>query len=325
MHRPYQPVSQQGEHRQPLNARRAPNGSRDDTAVGNSTPRSRENSSQPAETSGSVPSIQFADDVRRTGYIPPVPEVVQHTDTELDTNDESETASLAATSSLASGRMYNYGSSANAYRYGNRGGRTGYGMMGANGSAQYGGDDDDDDEDEDFIYRGDLNLPMDGRRQTWAQPFPTPGIGYGATDVGATPGAASISSGGYFDYGYRPGASSAYGYGGPFDHGYTSGYQRRHFNLPQSSYFRSRQAARRWLQRRSGAYDEDNHDLMQENNGIRVWYADYTTIDWIHDFVKERVRLRKLRSIKGPRGTILNALDGLQGWILMLLIGKLRN
>ena len=39
---------------------------------------------------------------------------------------------------------------------------------------------------------------------------------------------------------------------------------------------------RKWLRRRSGVYDEDGSALIQENNGIRVWYDDYTTIGNLH-------------------------------------------
>ncbi|CAI2192403.1 2997_t:CDS:2, partial [Funneliformis geosporum] len=72
---------------------------------------------------------------------------------------------------------------------------------------------------------------------------------------------------------------------------------------------------------RSGAYDEDKQALVSEGSGIRVWYDDYTTIDWIHDYVKERIRVRKLHSIKGIRGWIIKTYDGLQGWLLVFLIG----
>ncbi|KAF9934198.1 hypothetical protein BGZ65_003861, partial [Modicella reniformis] len=75
------------------------------------------------------------------------------------------------------------------------------------------------------------------------------------------------------------------------------------------------------LPRRSMVYDDAKEALVKENNGIRIWYHNYTTIDWIHDFVKERVRLRHLRSIGGIRGLIKNRADGLKGWILVLLTG----
>ena len=35
---------------------------------------------------------------------------------------------------------------------------------------------------------------------------------------------------------------------------------------------------KRWLKRRSGAYDEDGVALLQAGTGLRVWYDDFTTI-----------------------------------------------
>ncbi|CAG8511417.1 1253_t:CDS:10 [Cetraspora pellucida] len=72
---------------------------------------------------------------------------------------------------------------------------------------------------------------------------------------------------------------------------------------------------------RSGAYDEDSHAMVREGGGIRVWYDDYTTIDWIHDYVKERVRVRKIHSVKGVRGHFMKLFDSFQGWFLVFLIG----
>ncbi|CAG8515775.1 4880_t:CDS:2 [Dentiscutata heterogama] len=72
---------------------------------------------------------------------------------------------------------------------------------------------------------------------------------------------------------------------------------------------------------RSGAYDEDGLAIVREGGGIRVWYDDYTTIDWIHDYVKERIRVRKIYSVKGFRGHILRLCDSSEGWILVFLIG----
>ncbi|KAI8358592.1 chloride channel [Mortierella sp. GBAus27b] len=73
--------------------------------------------------------------------------------------------------------------------------------------------------------------------------------------------------------------------------------------------------------RRSKVYDDAKEALVKENNGIRIWYHNYTTIDWIHDFVKERVRLRHLRSMAGVRGLFKNRADSMKGWILVLLTG----
>ncbi|KAF9976414.1 hypothetical protein BGZ73_008616 [Actinomortierella ambigua] len=75
------------------------------------------------------------------------------------------------------------------------------------------------------------------------------------------------------------------------------------------------------LSRRKTVYDDAKEALVRENNGIRVWYHNYTTIDWIHDFVKERVRLRQIRAYPGIRGRIINWADSLKGWVLVLLTG----
>ncbi|KAN0061253.1 hypothetical protein ACQY0O_006099 [Thecaphora frezii] len=56
-------------------------------------------------------------------------------------------------------------------------------------------------------------------------------------------------------------------------------------------------------------------------NGIRVWYESYTTIDWIHDAIKESSRLRRLRRLRGLRGALLNAWDRLQGWLIVTIAG----
>ncbi|KAI9004614.1 chloride channel [Gaertneriomyces semiglobifer] len=72
--------------------------------------------------------------------------------------------------------------------------------------------------------------------------------------------------------------------------------------------------------RKSGVYDE----IMERDpnvHGMRVWYEDYTTIDWIHDNVKERVRLRTLRRMPGLKGWIETRLDAMQAWVLLALIG----
>src|ERR1700733_514928 len=49
--------------------------------------------------------------------------------------------------------------------------------------------------------------------------------------------------------------------------------------------------------------------------------GDYRTIDWVHDSVKDQFRKKKLRSMTGIRGVIVNALDAMEGWVLVGLIG----
>jgi chloride channel 3/4/5 len=48
---------------------------------------------------------------------------------------------------------------------------------------------------------------------------------------------------------------------------------------------------------------------------------DILVSDWIHDHIKEKLRLRKLRSLRGVRGYLKNMFDGAQAWILVTIIG----
>ncbi|TPX75808.1 hypothetical protein CcCBS67573_g02927 [Chytriomyces confervae] len=53
----------------------------------------------------------------------------------------------------------------------------------------------------------------------------------------------------------------------------------------------------------------------------RVGYDDFTTIDWLHDDAKDRLRVRLLRNYKGIKGRLMRAIDAVQAWIVVLLIG----
>jgi chloride channel 3/4/5 len=53
----------------------------------------------------------------------------------------------------------------------------------------------------------------------------------------------------------------------------------------------------------------------------RLWYDQFTSIDWVHDSIKDGIRLRRLRSRQDFRGRVLSLFDGAQGWILVALIG----
>ncbi|ORX82091.1 hypothetical protein K493DRAFT_241238 [Basidiobolus meristosporus CBS 931.73] len=70
-------------------------------------------------------------------------------------------------------------------------------------------------------------------------------------------------------------------------------------------------------------YDADVRDLSTEKNGLRVWYEDYSSIDWIHDMVKNTARQRQLKSIKGIRGKLLNVWEHAQMWLLVGVVGAL--
>ncbi|KAJ3104014.1 hypothetical protein HK100_004114 [Physocladia obscura] len=64
--------------------------------------------------------------------------------------------------------------------------------------------------------------------------------------------------------------------------------------------------------------DPDARTAASNSNGRRAWYPDYSTIDWVHDGLKERARIRLLRS-NGSR--LANILDSAQGWLLLLATG----
>ncbi|KAL8744455.1 MAG: hypothetical protein Q9190_003306 [Brigantiaea leucoxantha] len=57
--------------------------------------------------------------------------------------------------------------------------------------------------------------------------------------------------------------------------------------------------------------------------GERLAYNDYTTIDWLHDLVKDSFRSRAARSQRGIRGVFLSMFESGQGWIAAALIGIL--
>ncbi|KAI4230433.1 MAG: hypothetical protein L6R36_000062 [Xanthoria steineri] len=53
----------------------------------------------------------------------------------------------------------------------------------------------------------------------------------------------------------------------------------------------------------------------------RVWYDQFTSTDWVHDSIADAFRLRDLRSRKDFRGRLYAWFDGVQGWVLVAIIG----
>jgi len=62
---------------------------------------------------------------------------------------------------------------------------------------------------------------------------------------------------------------------------------------------------------------------LLENHGMRVRYEDYTTIDWIHDHVRDKARIRKIRNRVGIKGKIIKFWDKSVGWMIVIIIGFL--
>lgn len=50
---------------------------------------------------------------------------------------------------------------------------------------------------------------------------------------------------------------------------------------------------------------------------------DYTTIDWLHDLVKDSYRVRNICERKGLRNRLTQYLDQMSGWIAAALIGSI--
>ncbi|GJN91695.1 hypothetical protein Rhopal_004718-T1 [Rhodotorula paludigena] len=76
------------------------------------------------------------------------------------------------------------------------------------------------------------------------------------------------------------------------------------------------------LRRRPTGYDGEFRKELEGDggNGVRSWY------DWIHDAIKDSIRLRRLRRLKrthGLRGHLVNLWDASLGWLLVSVIGFL--
>ena len=58
-------------------------------------------------------------------------------------------------------------------------------------------------------------------------------------------------------------------------------------------------------------------------NGIRVWYSSYSSVDWLHDAIKDSVRRFRLRKHKSLRGRLRIRVDRSVGWIIVTIVGFL--
>lgn len=91
-----------------------------------------------------------------------------------------------------------------------------------------------------------------------------------------------------------------------------------------SSYFRYN------AQRPISAYDaplvdqtDSEEGLHARTNGIRVWYSSFSSIDWLHDAIKDSVRFSRLRRGKSLRSKVRLLVDKSMGWIVVTLVGFL--
>ena len=58
-------------------------------------------------------------------------------------------------------------------------------------------------------------------------------------------------------------------------------------------------------------------------NGIRVWYSSYSSVDWLHDAIKDSVRRFRLRKRTSFRGRLRSRIDSSVGWIIVTIVGFL--
>jgi chloride channel 3/4/5 len=102
-------------------------------------------------------------------------------------------------------------------------------------------------------------------------------------------------------------------------------------NINSSASFRDLSYFRVGTQRPISAYDAPysntkpgaSEDLDAKTNGIRVWYSSFSSIDWLHDAIKDRVRFSRLRKRKSIRAQIRLAVDKSIGWFVVTIIGFL--
>ena len=58
-------------------------------------------------------------------------------------------------------------------------------------------------------------------------------------------------------------------------------------------------------------------------NGIRVWYSSFSSIDWLHDAIKDSVRFSRLRKRRSLRARVRLIIDKSIGWWIVTIVGFL--
>ncbi|ODQ68015.1 hypothetical protein NADFUDRAFT_5216, partial [Nadsonia fulvescens var. elongata DSM 6958] len=61
--------------------------------------------------------------------------------------------------------------------------------------------------------------------------------------------------------------------------------------------------------------------LDSEGTGpTRRFYDDFTTVDWVHDSLRESARCKILSQVPGLRGKLMRSFDAAQGWIIITIV-----
>ena len=69
--------------------------------------------------------------------------------------------------------------------------------------------------------------------------------------------------------------------------------------------------------------DDPDNGPGVTTNGIRVWYSSFSSVDWLHDAIKDSVRRFRLRKRVSFRGRLRSKLDRSVGWIIVTIVGFL--
>ena len=69
--------------------------------------------------------------------------------------------------------------------------------------------------------------------------------------------------------------------------------------------------------------DQDLANTDVATNGIRVWYSSFTSIDWLHDAIKDSARRARLRRHSSLRAKMRHNLDRSIGWVIVSIVGFL--
>ncbi|KAF2791772.1 chloride channel-like protein 3 [Melanomma pulvis-pyrius CBS 109.77] len=73
----------------------------------------------------------------------------------------------------------------------------------------------------------------------------------------------------------------------------------------------------------SSAVTKEEQQMGRSTVGERLPYNDYTTIDWLHDLVKDSYRFRYIQSRRGIRYNLVSMFEACSGWIAVVIIGTL--
>lgn len=69
--------------------------------------------------------------------------------------------------------------------------------------------------------------------------------------------------------------------------------------------------------------DTPGTDIDVRTNGFRVWYSSFSSIDWLHDAIKDSARFARLRRGKSIRSRVRLTFDKSIGWIIVTVVGFL--